>query len=149
MPTDLGIGFLVVLAVYVTAQVLLVYFENSGKTITRRAYTCWQLGLGALVALGIFAPTGFGGLVENPFAIAALTFAFGIATLIASLVFMRQIVRRARGAGLGKTIAYLSLIPVVSLVTIIVLQFMPPKPALVPARVRHNGANRRGRQRQR
>lgn len=142
MPFDPGVGFLTVLAVYVTAQVLVVYFENSGKTVTRLQYTFWQVGLAVLLVLSFAAPSGFGGIVQNGFAVAALTFGFGLATLIASLIFIRQIVRRARGAGLGKTIAYLSLIPLVSIVAIIALQFMPPKPAMAPVRADRRGTRR-------
>lgn len=91
--------------------------ESSNKTTSRRNLSFWILGV-FVVCNVTFAVTY---LVTNDEKMS--NFAVFIFFIITSFPLYQQYVRRAREAGKGKTIAYISILPVANLVCPIILLF--------------------------
>ncbi|TQV80415.1 DUF805 domain-containing protein [Denitrobaculum tricleocarpae] len=107
--TDLLIFFGFGLAI-LTVSILAVLFEESDKTIGRLPFLGWMAALLLLPGIGNLAGGLFAGLAVS----LALTYPV-----------MQRYVQRARDAGMSKTIAFLSIIPLVSLITSLILLIAP------------------------
>lgn len=106
-----GLGLLIV-------SILAVLFEESDKTISRLPFFGWVL---ALVLLPVIA-SAIAGIFTTD---VGQLFASLAATLALTYPVLQRYVQRARDAGMGKTIAFLSVIPLVSIVTSLILLFAP------------------------
>ena len=97
--------------------VIAIATEKTDLKTTRINFLIWLFGvsLGSAV-FGSIIPL----IVEDQGAARIVVLVFGLC-----LVFplYRQYVRRARDSGMGKTIAYLSVIPLVNLITTLILLF--------------------------
>ncbi|MBT4934723.1 MAG: DUF805 domain-containing protein [Rhodospirillaceae bacterium] len=98
--------------------VLAIRKENTDIRLKRLQFLYWIIG-GYLIIPAIFGYV-MGTMQVETDTINAIGFLYGIA--VAYPVFQR-IVRRARDAGKGKKIAYLSIIPFVNIVTMLMLIF--------------------------
>ncbi len=107
--TDLLIFFGFGLTI-LTVSILAVLFEDSEKTIGRLPFLSWIAALLLLPGIGNLAGGIFAGLAVS----LALTYPV-----------MQRYVQRARDAGMSKTIAFLSIIPLVSLITSSILLIVP------------------------
>ena len=116
MGAGIGVINLILFLVIFMGPILIIWFEKSGRILNRRQFATRAIGLIIFnfgLSLGIQ-------LFEASTLLVAI-----IAYLLISLGFLfflyRWVVQRARDAGLGKTIAYLSIIPVVNLGILIYL----------------------------
>lgn len=107
--------WLIILLIFVS--VAAVATESSNKTTSRRNFSFWILGIFVICNV-IFVVTN---LVTNDEKISNL--AVFIIFIIASFPLYQRYVRRARDAGMGKTIAYISILPVANFVCPIILLF--------------------------
>lgn len=109
------IGFALAIIIVAIVAVLL---ETTEETISRLPFLGWFLAFTFLPAI-----------------VSAL--AGTLASLVVSLAIIypvyQRYVRRARDAGMGKTIVFLSVIPIVSLVTTLILLFAPGVRAYGPS----------------
>ena len=116
MGMEIGFINLILFLVIFIGSILIIRFEKSGRVLKR----------------GQFATRAIGLIIVN-FALSLVIQLFqGSTLLVAIIVYLlisigflfflyRWVVQRARDAGLGKTIAYLSIIPVVNLGILIYL----------------------------
>lgn len=116
MGVEIGFINLILFLVIFIGSILIIRFEKSGQVLNR----------------GHFATRAIGLIIVN-FALSLVIQLFeGSTLLVAIIVYLlisigflfflyRWVVQRARDAGLGKTIAYLSIIPVVNLGILIYL----------------------------
>jgi uncharacterized membrane protein YhaH (DUF805 family) len=111
---------LIILLVIFGVPLVAVYRENSEHRINRLPFLLWVVapyvvGLIGGYLGGTLGSEGFGGFVGL------------VVALAISYLSYQRYVRRAREAGLGKLIAYLSVIPLVNVLTTLVLIFYPQK----------------------
>lgn len=103
----LALGFL---AAILAVAVIAVVTENSEETTGRLTFLAWSLAF-MLVPSLVSAVAG--------------TMASFVLALVMTYPVYQVYVRRARDAGMSKTIAYLSIVPLVSIVTSLILLFAP------------------------
>ena len=111
---------IVFLAIFVMfgLPVLAIWKENSEQRLGRLKFFYWIL---AIVVVPFFIRV-VGGIFEAEVVPNLLAFIFLIAIIYP--VYQR-VVRRARDVGMGKMIAYLSVIPLVNIVTTLILLLKP------------------------
>jgi uncharacterized membrane protein YhaH (DUF805 family) len=113
-----GIGFINIILFFLIfiGPIFIIWFEKSGRVLNRGQFAARAIGLILFNFALSLAIQGFEG--------GTLLVAIIIYLLISAgfLFFLyRWVVQRARDAGLGKTIAYVSIIPVVNLGILIYL----------------------------
>ncbi len=96
--------------VFLLLPIAAVLVENSERTISRLPFFGWVLAFAFLPMI----ISAIGGTVAS----------LVVALLLVWPVYQRY-VQRARDAGMGKLIAFLSIIPLVSLITTLILLFAP------------------------
>lgn len=101
------IGFILAI---LTVAILAALLENTEETTSRLPFLGWFLAF-------LFLPAIVSAL--------AGTLASLVVSLALTYPVYQRYVRRARDAGMGKTIVFLSIIPIVSLVTTLILLFAP------------------------
>ncbi len=106
-----GLGLLIV-------SILAVLLEDSDETIGRLPFLGWLLAFIFLPAIASAIAGIFTSEVGRLFVSLA-------GTLALTYPVLQRYVQRARDAGMGKTIAFLSIVPVVSFVTSLILLFAP------------------------
>lgn len=104
---------------------LIIHFEKSEKKIGRARFSLWIFPLLALAILteiaGLLARSA--GVDAEPIINAPLA----IVGLLIIFPFYRRVVRRARDAGMGKAIAYWSIVPIFGWLLYLYLLFKSPK----------------------
>jgi hypothetical protein len=114
-----GLGFIG----WTASAVIAIRRETTGRRLARWPFASWWVPLVSLV-LVLFArvpPELSSNLV---FAFACLGFIV-IAPPVFAFFFFQRVVWRASDAGFGKRIAYLTIIPIINVVTIAILAFAP------------------------
>jgi uncharacterized membrane protein YhaH (DUF805 family) len=115
-----GTWDLVVLLVMLGVPLVATVTENSGRCDPRGAFVWWVVGL----VIGCPALTLILGAVADA---NGRMIAF-LASAAFAFVYQQALVRRARDAGQSKTLAYIAVIPVVSLGVMIYLLFKGTAP---------------------
>jgi uncharacterized membrane protein YhaH (DUF805 family) len=108
--------WLIILLIF-SIPVAAVATESSNKTTSRRNLSFWILGIFVICNVTSFVTY----LVTKDGKFSNLS--VFIIFMIASFPLYQRYVRRARDAGMGKTIAYISILPVANLVCPIILLF--------------------------
>jgi uncharacterized membrane protein YhaH (DUF805 family) len=110
------------------AAVLVVALEKSDRRLSRGQYAMRV----AQVVAGFIGVTVVGGMIASTLAKSSAEAMYGamfgvevINWMLALLVY-RAMVQRLRDGGRGKGLAYVAVIPIVSLVIAVVLMFHPP-----------------------
>jgi uncharacterized membrane protein YhaH (DUF805 family) len=118
---------IIILVVPIVLPIVSIYTENSKKRLSRRIFTSWLiLWLLAFLAapmLGVSVSESLDAELDERSLTGTVLAAFGVGIIILQIMLPRQIVQRARDAGYGKRLAYLYLVPFVSIGLIIYLLF--------------------------
>ena len=107
----------VIVLVFFGLPILAVYRENSSERLLRIGFLKW---IGIYVGIPILFNFVARLLLVEGGAVLGIALLIG---LILVYPFYQRVVRRARDAGMGKGIAYLTIVPLVSLFTILILLF--------------------------
>lgn len=108
---------LVVILILFGLPILAVYRENSSERLLRIGFLKW---IGIYVGIPFLFNFVAGLLQVGEVAVSGIAVLIG---LILVYPFYQRVVRRARDAGMGKGIAYLTIIPLVNLFTMLILLF--------------------------
>jgi len=108
--------WIILLAIF-GVPLVAVALERSNKRISRKEFLLWAIGIVASSAALNF-------VLRELFGMAG-TVVWFIAFLAASYFYQQALVRRARDAGHGKTLAYLAVIPVLNIAIMIYLLIKP------------------------
>jgi len=99
-----------------------VLFERSDKVIARGNFAVWVVVFCVVpVLLSLIGPASLGRSA------AIVIGSFALVLIVGQWFLMQRYVRRARDAGMGKTIAYISILPIVNIVTTLILLTKPTK----------------------
>ncbi len=104
--------------------ILAVRKERTDIRISRIRYAGWLLAVLFVIPFAVGVLAVLMGIPEGAEALGILSF------IALAYPFFQRVVRRARDAGRGKAIAYWAIVPVVSVVALLLLLFLPPKPSV-------------------